>query len=260
MSKTSDLIGRLLDDVLSRQSGQRVDSALGPSGLNAPNVDLARILAPLEREAAASGGFAGLAGRLFGAARQSKATSAGTGALLGVLLGGNRKSALAGGALGLLGSLALTALAQSGRMSPPERNEELPPSLKPVTTDLDAADADSRADLLLNAMVQAAKADGHIDDAEMERIQAKLGDEGTDPQTLRRLMSLMRAPLDLDSLVVKVNDVETAAEVYIASVLTIEINTDEERAYLAELADRTGLDATTVAEIHRMVGIAPPPG
>jgi uncharacterized membrane protein YebE (DUF533 family) len=256
MAKTSDLIGRLLDGVLTQRSGARGDAALGSGGLRAPNSQVHQILNLLGQPAAGSGGLGGLARRFRGNLQQSRGTSAGAGALAGVLLGGDRRAALQGGALGLLGSLALSALAQSGRQQPPSQVADLPPSLKPVTSDLDRADADSRADLLLNAMVQAAKADGHIDDAEMEKIRGKLEEDGVDPQELRRLMALMRAPLDLDSLVVKVNDVETAAEVYAASILTISVDTEEERAYLAELAERTGLDAATVKELHRMVGLA----
>ncbi len=257
MTKTSDLIGRLLGDVLSQRSEARVDHALGRQGLNAPDSPLGRILQTLDAGSASpEGGIGAIAGRLFGAMRESKVQAGGAGAIAGILLGGDRKAALQGAALGLIGSLALSALAKSGRMAPPTRRDELPPSLKPVTTNLDAADADSRADLLLTAMVQAAKADGHIDDAEMNRIQGRLAEGGTDPQELRRLVALMRAPLDLDSLVVRISDVETAAEVYAASLLAIDLDTDEERAYLAELAERTGLDAATVDHLHRLLAPA----
>ncbi|MFW5835249.1 MAG: hypothetical protein ACOCYE_14240, partial [Pseudomonadota bacterium] len=129
MAKTSDLIGHLLDGVLSPGSGSRVDAALGPGGLRAPNSPVHEILNLLGQQSAPSGGLGGIARRFLGNLQQSRTTSAGAGALAGVLLGGNRRAALQGGALGLLGSLALSALAQSGRLQPPSRPEELPPSL-----------------------------------------------------------------------------------------------------------------------------------
>lgn len=261
MANSSDLIGSLLANVLNSKSGARLDSALGPNGLGAADNPLSSLLNSLGAGGAAGGrsqggGLAELAGKFLGTMQQNKAAAGGIGALAGMLLGGSRGSAVKGGALALLGSLAMSALAKSGQVQPPERVEDLPPSLKPVQSDIDAAEADSRADLILNAMVQAAKADGHIDEAESKRIQGKLAEDGVDAAELRRLMGLMQAPLDLDSLVTKINDVETAAEVYAASVLAITLDTDAERAYLAELAQRTGLDAATVAHIHRMLGIA----
>ena len=258
MANSADLIGQLLGGVLNPNSGQRLDRALGPSGLGAADNPLAKIFGQLSggQGGAAAGGLAEMATRFGQTLQQNKAAAGGVGALAGLLLGGTRGAAVKGGALALLGSLAMSALAKSGRLQAPASAQELPPSLKPVQTDLDAADVDARADLLLNAMVQAAKSDGHIDDAEMQKIQGKLTEGGVDAAELKRLMALMQAPVDMDALVVKINDVETAAEVYAASLLAVNVDTDQERRYLAELAQRTGLDAATVRHIHDMLGIA----
>ncbi|MEO1089267.1 MAG: DUF533 domain-containing protein [Pseudomonadota bacterium] len=260
MPNSADVIGRLLNGVLSSRSAGRVQNAVGPGGLGATDNPLSALFGSLgggtPTGPSGSGGLAEMATRFLGGMRQNRAAAGGVGAVAGFLLGGGRPSgALQGGALGLLGSLALTALSKSGQQAPPQSIDALPPTMRPVTTDLDRADSESRADLLLNAMIQAAKADGEIDETEIARIRDKLDADGTDATDLQRLLALMQAPLDLDSLVVKINDVETAAEVYAASVLAIDIDTDEERAYLAELAKRTGLDQATVNQLHQLLGV-----
>lgn len=99
-------------------------------------------------------------------------------------------------------------------------------------------------------MVQATKADGALDDAERARLMAQLDGSGAPVEEVRHLELLLAAPLDLDGLVARVHDPATAAEVYAASRLAIDPDTEAERAYLAELARRLGLDDAAVAEIE----------
>lgn len=105
-------------------------------------------------------------------------------------------------------------------------------------------------DLLLLAMVTAAKADGVLDPSERAALLEHLLQSGAGAEERALLDRLLAAPMDLDALVARVTDPVTAAEVYAASRLAIEPDLPVERAYLAELARRLGLDAAMVAEIE----------
>ena len=47
-----------------------------------------------------------------------------------------------------------------------------------------------------------------------------------------------------------------AAQVYAASLLAIEVDTDAERNYLQQLAQRIGLQPASVQHIHQAMGLA----
>jgi uncharacterized membrane protein YebE (DUF533 family) len=66
----------------------------------------------------------------------------------------------------------------------------------------------------------------------------------------------MYRPLDLDAFVAEIRSPEVAAQVYAASLLTIEVDTDAERNYLQQLAQRTGLQPASVQHIHQAMGLA----
>jgi uncharacterized membrane protein YebE (DUF533 family) len=66
----------------------------------------------------------------------------------------------------------------------------------------------------------------------------------------------MYRPLDLDAFVAEIRSPEVAAQVYAASLLAIEVDTDAERNYLQQLAQRTGLQPASVQHIHQAMGLA----
>jgi uncharacterized membrane protein YebE (DUF533 family) len=110
----------------------------------------------------------------------------------------------------------------------------------------------------LRAMVAAAKADGDIDAAERGRIAGRVREAGAGGEALEFLMAELQQPLDLPALAAQVRGPEEAVEVYAASLLAIEVDSDAERAYLARLAQSTGLDAGTVGQIHTALGVPAP--
>jgi uncharacterized membrane protein YebE (DUF533 family) len=68
----------------------------------------------------------------------------------------------------------------------------------------------------------------------------------------------MRRLLDLDALVAQVEAPDLAAEVYAASLLAIEVDTQAERAYLDRLAAALKLDQATRGHLHAALGVTPP--
>jgi uncharacterized membrane protein YebE (DUF533 family) len=186
----------------------------------------------------------------------------GLGALAGALLGGGGdsvKGALGGGALALLGSLAFDALRSSSEGRGPDASfdaDHLPLGLRDPVGQVEEEALESKAVLVLQAMINAAKADGAIDRSEMDRIVGKLQEQGADIDSRNFVREQMNGPMNIDAVVSAIRDPQAAAEVYAASLLAIEVDTRAERDYLAQLAQRLAIAPHVVARIHSALGVA----
>lgn len=107
--------------------------------------------------------------------------------------------------------------------------------------------------LLLSAMIAAAKADGHIDNAEQNRIQAAVQSMGATTEVNQFVEQELSKPLDPAEVATLVNTPEEAAEVYLASAIMIDEQNFMEKAYLQELAKQLGLVPELVAELEAQV-------
>ncbi|MBP8923651.1 MAG: tellurite resistance TerB family protein, partial [Thauera sp.] len=123
--------------------------------------------------------------------------------------------------------------------------------------DLETMTAPDTEALMVRAMASAAKADGRIEEDEVQRIVGKVGADGLSEEEKQFLISELRAPLDLAALVADVPNEMVAAEVYAASLLAIDLDTQEEVAYLRQLAQALRLDGATVARLHQITGATP---
>jgi uncharacterized membrane protein YebE (DUF533 family) len=260
MANFSDLIGAFLQNAAAPSGQNRMGNVLetlqkaGPGGAGVPG--------------AAAGGLLGgvldaMQKGLAGAAR-NPAQAGGMGAILGGLLGGGGgsvKGALGGGALAMLASVAMKALMGAGQA--PQggggfawSGGSMPLGLKAPETPAEEAAHANTAELILKGMINAAKADGQIDQQEGQRIMAKLQQAGIDQHGQQWILNEMYRPLDLDAFVAEIRSPEVAAQVYAASLLAIEVDTDAERNYLEQLAQRTGLQPAAVQHIHQAMGLA----
>jgi len=154
------------------------------------------------------------------------------------------KGALGGGAMALLAGLALQAL-QGRSTAMPGAGGGIPLGLRTEERELEA-----NAELVMKAMISAAKAD-----AEMDKIVGRLQESGTDSGLQRLVMEEIRGPLDFEGLVARVPNRQVAAEVYAASLLAIEVDTAAEKAYLARLARALGLQPEVVQRLHASLGV-----
>jgi uncharacterized membrane protein YebE (DUF533 family) len=263
MANINDLLGAFLQN------------AAAPSGQNR----MGNILDGLQRTGlggtgvpgAAGGAAGGLLGGvldamqkgLAGAAR-NPAQAGGIGAILGGLLGGGSssvKGALGGGALAMLASVAMKALTGAGQTPQGSGGSawsggSMPLGLKVPETPAEEQALANKAELVLKGMINAAKADGQIDQREGQRITGKLQQAGIDQSGQQWVLNEMYRPLDLDAFCAEIRSPEAAAEVYAASLLAIEVDTDAERSYLRQLAQRTGLQPAVVQQIHQAMGVA----
>ena len=186
----------------------------------------------------------------------------GLGALAGTLLGGGR-GAVGGGLLAVLGSLAYSALQSSGggaatpAAAPTgSTGGYARPGATPLA-EMTQADVQRTSLLMLRSMIQAAKADGQIDAAEIERITGKIDEEDA-AEARAFVLEQMRGPPDVAGLVREVRSPVEAAQVYGAALIAIEVDTPAERDYLARLARELGLEPGTVAQLHTSFGVPVP--
>ena len=107
--------------------------------------------------------------------------------------------------------------------------------------------------LLLRAMISAARADGQLDGDEMQKVLGRADELDLDAESKSRLLDELRAPVDLDTIVEAADTPEKKAEVYAASLMAIEVDTDAERGYLAMLRARLGMEEGLAERIEAEV-------
>ena len=195
------------------------------------------------------GGAAQRPGGVGGAARDGNlgGTGGGLDGLLGGLLGG-------GAAGGLLGQIAGQAPRPRGE---PEADfgTVLNSQFDDERADIaPTPEQDAAAGLMLRAMVQAAKADGMIDDAEREKLLGHLDDASEEER--RFVQEEMRAPVDPEGLARQVPR-GLEPQVYAMSLMAIDLDSRAEAEHLHKLADAMGLERDTVNGIHERMGVPP---
>lgn len=249
--------GGLLDGLLGNNvEGQRGGSVtdqlgkvLGGRGSGGSQGGLGGMLDGLAgRGGSSGGGLGGMLGQLTGGRSASGSGSGGLGDMLGGLLGG---AAVGGAAGAATGGLARKDSQPSNDASFGELfNDSLSRNDEPETAP--TPEQNATAGLMLKAMIQAAKSDGRIDEAEKERLLGHLGDE-LDDEERQFIREQMAAPVDAAALAQEVPD-GLEAQVYLMSLLAIDFDNEEEARYLHALAEAMGLPREAINQIHDEVG------
>ncbi len=112
------------------------------------------------------------------------------------------------------------------------------------------------ATLTIRAMINAAKADGQIDQQEAQRLLGKMQEDGVSEEERQFVLAEMQKPMETDAIARAVPNEQAAAQIYTASLMTIKVDTDAEKRYLQELASKLGLNQHVVAYLHQTVGVA----
>lgn len=254
-------LGGLLGGLLGGQQ-QQPQQQQGGGGL----ADILGGLLGGGAQGGAGGGLGSLAGALLGGGAGGQGgAGGGLGSLAGALLGGGQ-GAMGGGLMAVLAGLAHSTLGGGGAGAMPAAAEEADnaPAMEKVSSKDGAAvpahlqamqdpqAAQRKATLLLRAMIEAAKADGQIDQTEMDRITGNLD---KNPEARNFVMQELSRPLDLAGLCREVTSPHEAVEVYGASLMTVEADSPAEQNYLAQLAAALGLSDDVVAKIHQQLGL-----
>ena len=189
---------------------------------------------------------------------------AAAGGLLGLLLGGKGLKNMAGGVLGYGGAAAIGALALQAYQKyqqqkgvgvaslTPEQFADLRPDALPHAQP--AMDGSPFQLVLVRAMVGAAKADGHVDADEHQRLFSEVERLGLDAEAKAFVFDLLSQPVDLASVTDAVASPEQGAEVYLASRMAINPDVPAERAYLDALAARLKLPDELRAQLDKQAG------
>lgn len=110
--------------------------------------------------------------------------------------------------------------------------------------------ASKRSEALMQAMITAARADGHVDDEEMNIITQQINNLGLEQDVTRFLLSEMSKPVDVARIAALADTPETAAELYIASAMVVDMDDPVERTYLDKLALAMNLDAQLIVQLE----------
>ncbi len=199
-------------------------------------------------------GLLGSAGNAVGGT--DNLAAAGIGALLGALTGKSNSTtanSLGGGAMGLLGMMAYKALkntmggsqAQAGNQAQAQARYQQPTPQQ----------QENDAEILIIAMLDAAKSDGNVDSAELTRIMSKLKASGLGQEGVNYVMSKIQAPMETNRLIAAGKSrPDLAVQIYSASLMAIDVDTNAERQYLDNLARSMGLSSDVVRQIEQMTG------
>jgi uncharacterized membrane protein YebE (DUF533 family) len=161
------------------------------------------------------------------------------------------KGAVGGGVLAVLGALAYQALKGTQQES-----QEVPLTLREPSTPAEQEQLENQAQLMLRGMINAAKADGQIDQGEVQRILGKLQESGADKAALDFVMAEMTKPMETEAIVAAAQgNPQLAAELYAASLLAIKVDTPAEQAYMQNLSAGFGLPPQAVTNLEKSMGL-----
>ena len=183
-----------------------------------------------------------------------KIALAALGALAGAILGGGSKSmrgAVGGGILAVLGALAYNALKGTQ-----QETQEVPLTLREPQNAAEQAQLENQAQLMLRAMINAAKADGQIDQDEVQRVIGRLDEAGADKSARDFVMAAMTKPMETEAIVAAAKgNPQLAAELYGASLLAIKVDSPAEEEYLKNFSASLGLAPQAVNNLEKSMGL-----
>lgn len=211
------------------------------------------------------GMLSGLSKQLGGASSQGSSSSGGFdvksllgGGAMGMLVGSKRGRSMGGkalkyGAIAGVGMLAWKAW-QSSQASKNDNTQK--------TAAQDASDGERvevlsgeiqerRSLELLQAMIMAARADGHIDEQEQALITEQIDALGADQEMHNWVERQLKAPLDAQVLAREADSPQAAREMYLISVAVTDDQNPMERAWLDQLASALNLPKEMTAELER---------
>jgi len=209
---------------------------------------------PAKQPATSSGGHAGAGSGLLqqvSGMLGGKGGAALAGGALGLLLGSKSGRNIGGkvltyGGLAALGTLAYQALKnyqqQQATTTAPQPLEQL-----------SAPQQEQHCQVLLCALIAAAKADGHIDGRERGLIDAEIAKLTADTRVQQWVDRELQKPLDPAEIAALATDQSMKAEIFLASLLVVDEENFMEKAYLQELARQMQLEPALQTALRQQV-------
>ena len=178
------------------------------------------------------------------------------GSLLGNLLGGDKTASgnnnqQSGGLGGLLNSLS----GNSNNSNTSSNDNDLGSLLSSAFQGNEVKaepDQEKQAELILKAMISAAKADGSIDVKEQQKITEHIGD--VTQEEIEFVRNEMQSPLDLQGLIDSVPQ-GMEQQIYMMSLLAIDLDSKPEAIYIDKLAKGLNISQQASNDIHQRLGV-----
>lgn len=181
---------------------------------------------------------------------QKYATGAAAGGALALLLGNRRARKFGGSALKLGGVAALGALAYKAWQDHQAQQGAAAAPVPAAPAALPAPQMEEQAQVLLMAMIAAARCDGHLDDREQGLLDGELQRLQADAATRAWVDAELRAPVDPARVAAACTRPELAHSAYLASVLVVDETSDAERSYLDRLARALQIEPGLQAQLE----------
>ncbi|GAA3954172.1 tellurite resistance TerB family protein [Allohahella marinimesophila] len=210
----------------------------------------------------------GLASQFGGGSNQSRGQSSSGidmksilgGGALGMLFGSKRGRSMGGkalkyGALAGVGALAWKAYQnyQSSEATGQGAQGAGSPQQGEPWENLQGVAQERRGQEILQAMIMAARADGHIDANERAQLGQEIEKLGADAELHAWVQRQFEAPLDAELLAREADSPQAAREIYVVSVAMVDEQNPMERAWLTQLASALKLEPALAAELERQV-------
>ncbi len=137
---------------------------------------------------------------------------------------------------------------------PPIPVSDSPAPDPPSQASTPAGSAADEALLMVRAMIAAAHADHELDEDEGGRILVALEGAEAGEEEKAFVLRELEDPIDMTTLAAQATTPELANQVYLASLMAIEVDTQAERNYLDRLARRLGIEPEQARELEVMAG------
>lgn len=104
---------------------------------------------------------------------------------------------------------------------------------------------------IIRAMIAAAKADGHMDAAESQKIMGQLETVGANSQEKMLIMQEMANPQDVHVIAKAASTPQDGAQIYLAALLVCDSQCTREQDYLSTLANALKLEPAFTASLQQ---------
>ncbi|KPP98043.1 MAG: hypothetical protein HLUCCO03_08105 [Marinobacter sp. HL-58] len=184
------------------------------------------------------------------------------GGAVGLMLGSKRGRKMGGtalkyGALAGVGVLAWKAYQNYQAQSAHQAGPQAPDARQGQPLEqLQGSAQEQRGLEILQAMIMAARADGHVNANERALLTGEIEKLGPDDELHAWIQQQFDAPLDANALARSADSPQASREIYIVSAVMIDDQNPMERAWLDQLANALKLEPGLARELEQQVQVA----
>lgn len=213
-------------------------------------------------EGASSGGLGDMLGGLLGGAGSGGAGNLLSSTLGGLLGGGSsetREETESSGGSSMMPLITLAIGAAGHFLGKLGSNDQAAQATAPRTVpDYQAPQDDEinqQAVHLIKSMVAAAYADGRLDEAERAAITQRMEALQLDDEERAFISNELLSPAGVEEIIEEVNGREQALQTYAVSLISVTVDTAQEKEFLAQLAQGLGITPEDRINIAQQLGL-----